>query len=621
MPALASGPAERMRRLQAVTSALADVGTLAEAAPLVLRQCVDALEGAAGVLQLLDAERGVLVLAAAQGYPEAALEGWQETPLALATPLAEAARAGAPSFLGSQEETLAAFPALGPALARSPFGARAALPLVVRGRVLGALGVSYAGERVFDLEDRAYLLTVAGQGAQALERARLLEQEQAARQEAQAGAARLAVLARASRVFSERQLDAGAVLEALGREVTGALAEACTVLLLSPDGTELVPEAVSARDGELAGAIRATLARVPARVDTALLGPVLQTGRSLLLPQLGLERMLAASRPEYHAFHRRYPLESFVVVRLHARGEPLGVMTLSRYTPGQPFSDADRLLAEDLAERAALALATARAWAREREARARAERLTAEAQAAVAVREEFLSVASHELKTPLTALTLRATALARELAALPGDAAGATAVHVDGLQRQVRRLGQLVEGLLDVTREGAGAELPLEREWVDLGALTRGLAARHAQEAAAAGCALAVEVGGAGGAGGGGPAPTGRWDRARLERVVESLLANALKFGAGRPVRLVVEADAAEARLTVEDGGIGVEPRDAERIFGRFERAVSGRHYGGLGLGLYVARELVRAHGGTLTLEPLPPGSPGARFTVRLPRG
>ncbi|WP_232293259.1 sensor histidine kinase [Stigmatella aurantiaca] len=116
------------------------------------------------------------------------------------------------------------------------------------------------------------------------------------------------------------------------------------------------------------------------------------------------------------------------------------------------------------------------------------------------------------------------------------------------------------------------------------------------------------------------PAPVlGRWDRLRVEQVVTNLLTNALKYGAGRPVAVRVEGAGERARLTVKDQGIGIAEEDLARIFERFERAVSDRHYGGLGLGLYITRQIVEAFGGTVGVTSRP--GMGSTFTLELPRG
>jgi PAS domain S-box-containing protein len=256
-------------------------------------------------------------------------------------------------------------------------------------------------------------------------------------------------------------------------------------------------------------------------------------------------------------------------------------------------------------------LAVASDVTQEVHARRRAEGLKAQAEEGVRLRDEFLSVASHELKTPLTSLSLRLAQMKREAqGAQPGERPRERMVrHVQVAERQVKKLAELVGDLLDVSRLSTG-RMKLELEPVDLCALVREVVTRFEPEAEHAGCQLELRTH---------PALVGRWDRLRLDQVVTNLLSNALKYGAGRPIHITVDSDGERARLTVRDEGIGIEPEDLPRIFGRFERAVSERHYGGLGLGLYVTRQFLQAMGGTVEAQSVL--GQGATFTVQLPLG
>src|SRR5690606_8470510 len=109
----------------------------------------------------------------------------------------------------------------------------------------------------------------------------------------------------------------------------------------------------------------------------------------------------------------------------------------------------------------------------------------------------------------------------------------------------------------------------------------------------------------------------GSWDRRRIQQVVTHLLQNAMTYAAGAPIHVRLERRSHEARLEIADSGPGIAEADLQRIFGRFERASSMRHYSGLGLGLYIAREVALAHGGTVVVESVP--GAGARFELRLP--
>jgi signal transduction histidine kinase len=162
--------------------------------------------------------------------------------------------------------------------------------------------------------------------------------------------------------------------------------------------------------------------------------------------------------------------------------------------------------------------------------------------------------------------------------------------------------------MLDVSRIAEG-RLPLEYEEVDLAALGRETAGRLAKSAAEAGSTVMVS--------GDGP-EWGRWDRLRLEQVLTNLLTNAVKYGEGKPIEFTLDGDADRVRVVVRDGGIGIAPDHQGRIFDRFERAVSSRHYSGLGLGLWICRRIVDAMEGEIGVDSTL--GRGATFTVVLPR-
>lgn len=237
------------------------------------------------------------------------------------------------------------------------------------------------------------------------------------------------------------------------------------------------------------------------------------------------------------------------------------------------------------------------------------ERLYREAQEAILARDEFLSVASHELKTPLTALQLQLQMLDR--AAHKGGAQLTPDRVIKKLKQadqQVQRLADLINDLLDVARIRKG-QIEVRLAEGDLAQMVRDVAGSFEEQAALAGCTLELDVDG--------PIEA-CWDRVRVEQIVTNLLSNAIKYGPGKPVEVRVEADAEAAQISVRDYGIGIAPEHLERIFVRFERAVSADHYGGLGLGLYIVRQIVEALGGTIRVASEP--DQGSTFTVTLPR-
>lgn len=295
-------------------------------------------------------------------------------------------------------------------------------------------------------------------------------------------------------------------------------------------------------------------------------------------------------RPAAHA--RRgtdEPRSTISADLLASDGKPVGMLTVA--SSERRFDANDTSLAQDLAARAAAAI--------------EARRLYEAARQAIEVRDEFLSVASHELKTPLTPLRLETTALER--AGERGDVARMQ-LKARSLNRHVARLADLIDQLLDVGRLRAG-RVSLDRSTTDLLGVTREVLARLEPELERAGCRVELDVHGD---------LEGQWDASRVDQIVTNLLSNAAKYGPGAPIHISLRERAHEVVMSVTDRGIGISPADQTRIFRRFERAVSDRNYGGLGLGLFIVHELVRAHGGEVSVRSAK--GEGATFEVVLPR-
>ena len=220
---------------------------------------------------------------------------------------------------------------------------------------------------------------------------------------------------------------------------------------------------------------------------------------------------------------------------------------------------------------------------------------------ALRLREEFISIASHELRTPLTSLKLVSQLALRQLPQ------GEKAVVLERLDAQVQRLARLVEEMLDFSRVQSG-RLEIDRAPADLAAIARSVVAEFADGSGGPGVPIRLDAA---------AAVEGEWDAFRLEQVVRNIVSNALKYGARRPVEVSVSYQESDAVLAVKDQGIGIAPGEQQRIFGPFERAVPSREISGFGLGLYIARQIVEAHGGSIAVESAP--GQGSTFTVRLP--
>ena len=230
---------------------------------------------------------------------------------------------------------------------------------------------------------------------------------------------------------------------------------------------------------------------------------------------------------------------------------------------------------------------------------------------AVKARDEFLSIASHELKTPLTSMVLQIHGLLKTLRNRKGTSSASDQqllTKAEAIARSSDRLTELVDRLLDITRLATG-KLDLSLENVNLATLARNVGSKLGARFEAEGSILSMRVP---------DALNGHWDRLRLEMVLSNLLTNAAKFGLGKPVDLEVEDAGRAAVIRVIDHGIGISPADQQRIFGRFERAVSERHYGGFGVGLWLCQQIVQAHGGKIEVASAP--AMGSTFTITLPK-
>jgi PAS domain S-box-containing protein len=462
------------------------------------------------------------------------------------------------------------------------------VPMFVGDRPTGTVSfVSTREDRHFNPIDLSLAEDLAHRAALVIDNARLYDAEQRARRAAE-------ILARAGAVLGS-SLDYEITLQHLAELAVPMLADWCTVHV--PDEHGIIRNvAVAHADPEKVRWARALVDRYPARPDEPRGVPnVLRTGQTELYRSIPDAILRAAARDADHErILRELGMTSVVIVPLEVHERTIGALSMIHAESGRRFDDRDVILIEELARRAAVAVENAR--------------LYREAQRAIALRDDFVSIASHELRTPLTSLQLHVEGLLRS--AQRGEAPGSSR-HLAKLQavaRQVTRQERLVHELLDFSRVSEGG-LDFQLEEFDLSELLEEVADRFEEDLARRQCTLELDTTGP---------VLGTWERLRMDQVITNLLSNALKYAPSTAIRLKLEADEGSATLHVIDRGPGIAPEDQERIFRRFERAVSRRNYGGFGLGLWLVREIVTRHGGNVSVRSDP--GQGATFTVVVPR-
>jgi len=235
-------------------------------------------------------------------------------------------------------------------------------------------------------------------------------------------------------------------------------------------------------------------------------------------------------------------------------------------------------------------------------------KLRQETEGALRSRDEFLSIVSHQLKTPLCGLALRLQTLGLTARSQPHAVrAEELASKAETANRIVQRTLKMMEELLEVVRI-TNRRINLEPEQLDLVPVVCEVIDRVRDSLSEAGCDLTLRVAGP---------VVGNWDRLRLEQVVDNLLSNAIKYGRGKPIEITIEPRDDRVYLSVRDGGIGIPVEEQARIFERFERVVSTHAYSGLGLGLWIVRQILDAMGGSIEVKSSP--GEGSTFLVGLP--
>ena len=678
------------RRLQALSERLVEARSPEQVLDAVLSTGLAAAGASRSVIALVAASGDALEIAASRGYAEATMEEWARFPLTDDFPLSRAIVRREPVFLRSQSERDELFPALA---GRSEDGhALTCLPLIVDGRAIGGLSLSFARDEAFSEERRRFKVALAQQVAQALERTRFFEAEQQHRR-------RMAFLAHAGYLLST-SLDYRETLARVARLAVPDLADWCSVDVLSDDGTRIERLAVAHVDPEMVRWAQELGDRYPQDLGSPYgVAAVLRTREPQFTPTIDDELLVAASEGDEELLDilRRLELRSAITVPLIARDRALGALSLVRtgrspaYNPieldlaiqlgahagqavdnallvrevqrqadaaraleyvvdgvvlvdqdgivrfwnpaassmtGIPASDAVgkraatlpgwKEFAVDVAVVGGAPVAVTPFTAEEAE-RWLAVRAAGFEQGVVyalrdvtddreleRVRSEFVATASHELRTPLAAVYGAIRSLRRTDVEMPAEQ---QELFLGMIESESERLRGLVDQLLIAGRLDGGA-VEVSIRMFEIGPVIDEVVKAARMTAPES---ISFEVGGESNV-------AVHADRDLLRQVLGNLVNNAVKYSPGGGIVAVAAREDAEGiAITVGDQGVGIPPDVHERIFEKFFRVDPGQlsGVGGTGLGLYIAKELVRRMGGRLTVNSKP--GEGSTFTISFP--
>jgi PAS domain S-box-containing protein len=405
---------------------------------------------------------------------------------------------------------------------------------------------------------------------------------------------RLRVLADVGAVLAQSN-DYQNTLRLLADLLVPELADWCVVDVVDSRGPRRVAVAhVDPGKLELAAEIERRYPSDPER--SSVLADVIRTGQAVVTADITRDMLRAAAADEEHfRLLEKAGIGSAVTLPLIARGQALGALTLIRDAGGTPYSEADLPLLEELARRAALSVDNAR--------------LLDEANEAVRLRDDFLAMASHDMRTPLSVILANVQLARRKLAV--GQVDEATR-HMESAERTTQKMTGLVGELMDVTILRTGRQLPLQREPVDLAVIARGYAEEYQRMSDQHHVVIEAPE-----------TLVGEWDGSRVERVLRNLLDNALKYSpGGGAIRLEVseETDASGQRwaaIAVEDEGVGIPEDELPELFQKYHRGSNTSELRGTGLGLAGSQAVIEQLGGSIEVSSRL--GEGSVFTVRLP--
>ena len=559
-----------------------------------LTECLEAVGAVAGLLHTLAVDGAFLDVVGATGLVPGAAEAAPRVALATQTAVTAAFLTQRAVVVDSRELWLREYPGLA-CLPAAREGTRIVFPLVADGRALGTISYGFDGYGEPATDRLSLIEPLAGQCALALDRARLYEAERSARAELEAAQRRSALLLEASTILAS-SLEYDETLSRVARLAVGRVADLCMVDLASDQGRSVALEIahVDARKREIACELRR---RFPVELGGRRgTGAVVASGKPALFEQVSSESVRAAA---YAPEQLRLMLElglpgsSAIVAPIIARGRALGAITLVSHAGGRRYDDNDLKMVEDLAHRAALAIDHTRLYLETREA--------------VRAREDLLGMVSHDLRNPIAGMLMRCRLLLESIPERNGVRA-----DIEAMSRSAQHMQRMLGDLMDFASIQSG-HLSVERRPYllsdvlgDVKELLDASAGKRTVDFDTAGLGAELRV---------------HCDRQRLSQVFSNLVGNAIKFTSpnGR-IRIAARAVDGEIRFAVQDDGPGIARQQLTKIFQKYWQRPQGPR-SGVGLGLYISKMLVEAHGGRIWADSTPGQGSTVWFTMPLAVG
>lgn len=405
---------------------------------------------------------------------------------------------------------------------------------------------------------------------------------------------KLRFLSEASKILSS-SLDYNVTLAIIGKLLVENVCDFCIIDIFDED-RKLQRIFVSVSDPKKQVLAHKVLNFPPDPKNKMAIYDAARAGRPIIIKKATNKWLASVSLiPEERNVIKKLGLNSHLFVPLKSRGEVLGVITMASMDPDFSYSAEDALFIDEIASRAGISVDKAR--------------LYSEAQKAINTRDEFLSIASHELKTPLTSILLNLQLALKKISNVKTDSPDVEKIKkmVEVSINQSRRMSLLINDLLNVSVMSTG-RLKMEKEKVELNGLIEEILQKFSLEAKKNGIKINFKSDND---------ITGFWDKIRLDQAISSLISNSIKYGNKKPVTITAKKEGKKAVIKIQDKGIGIRKSDIGIVFNRFGRGEVSNRYPGLGVGLYICKQIIDAHKGKIDVKS--DIGRGSVFTIRLP--